>query len=206
MRTTLALVLIAFGALSCGDDGGGVAVDARYQVACPLDTSGPACGSASDPVDVLGFNDEDVENDEGVVRTIRATCSAVDAADGSKNVNFSLGYGNDPLLSVFGLVIGADGGPVLGSSCFVEIRDDGNTFGGSTFGSCGNAVPTEDQPCQFSAFTYDDDGEFGPELVTTLLCRNLRAPAAPMDIVRDVTFPTQRNMPAQIKLINCEGF
>lgn len=201
MRTTLALVLIAFGASSCGDDGGGVAVDARFQVACPIDTSGPACGTAEDPVDVLGFNGEDVEG----AGTIRATCSAVDAADGSKNLNFSIGYGNDPLLSVRGLVIGADGGPVLGSSCFVEIRD-GNTYGGSTYGRCGNVVPTEDQPCQFSAFTFNDDGEFGPELVTTLLCRNIRAPAAPTEIVRDVTFPMSRSMPAQIKLINCENF
>ncbi|MBO6934603.1 MAG: hypothetical protein JJ863_06505 [Deltaproteobacteria bacterium] len=202
MRTTLALVLIAFGAFSCGDDGGGVAVDARYQVACPLDTSGPACGAASDPVDVLGFHDEDVEG----VGTIRATCSAADAADGTKNLSFSLGYGNDPLMTVRGLVISPEGGPVLGSSCTVELRDNGNSYGGTTYGRCGNVAPTEDQPCQFSAFTFNDDGEFGPELVTTLVCRNLRAPAAPNDIVRDVTFPMQRNMPAQLKLINCENF
>lgn len=202
MRTTLALVLIAFGAFSCGGEDVSVAVDARYQVTCPIDTSGPACGTAEDPVDVLGFHGEEVEG-QG---TIRATCSAVDAADGSKNLTFSIGYGNDPLLSVRGLVIGADGGPVLGSSCIVEVRDGGNSYGGSTYGRCGNVVPTEDQPCQFSPFTFNEDGEFGPELVTTLLCRNIRAPAAPTEIVRDVTFPMSRSMPAQIKLINCENF
>jgi len=202
MRTTLALVLVAFGAASCGGDGGGVAVDAQYQVTCPIDTSGPACGSASDPVDVLGFDDEEVEG-KGV---ITATCSAVDSADGSKNLRFSIGYGNDPLMTVRGLVISPDGGPVLGSSCVVEVRQDGNTFGGATYGACGNVAPTDDQPCQFAPFTYDEDGESGPELVTTLLCRNLRAPAAPNDIVRDITFPMSRSMPARIRLVDCEGF
>jgi len=202
MRTTLALVLVAFGAASCGGDGGGVAVDARFQINCPLDRDAPACGMGSDQVDVLGFDGEEVEG----LGNITATCSAVDSADGSKNVRFSIGYGNDPLLTVRGLVISPDGGPVLGSSCIVEARQDGNTYGGTTYGVCGNVAPNEDQPCQFSAFTYNEDGEFGPELVTTLLCRNIRAPAAPNDIVRDITFPMNRTMPAQIKLIDCEGF
>jgi hypothetical protein len=202
MRTTLALVLIAFGAASCGGDGGGVAVDARYQLACPIDPDESGCGSASDPVDVLGFDDEEIEG----LGTITATCTAIDSADGSKNVRFSIGYDNDPLLTVRGLVISPDGGPVLGSSCVVEARQDGNTYGGTTYGVCGNAMPNDDQPCQFSSFEYNEDGEFGAELVTTLLCRNLRAPAAPNDIVRDITFPMSRSMPAQIKLIDCEGF
>ncbi len=202
MRTTLALVLVGFGATSCGSGPGGVAVDARYQLACPIDPDETGCGSAADPVDALGFDGDDVEG----VGTITATCSAVDSADGSKNVRFSIGFGNDPLLTVRGLVIGPTGGPVLGSSCVVEARQDGNTYGGTTYGVCGNAAPSAEQPCQFSSFTYNEDGEFGAELVTTLLCRNLRAPAAPNDIVRDITFPMSRSMPAQIKLIDCEGF
>ena len=206
-RTKLALMLCCGLAISCGDDGGGVAADTLYQVACPLDPNESGCGIADDPVDFTGFDGATL--DDG--RTITARCEASDLG-GSKNVTLSVGFGSNPLLTIRGLLISPDGGAVQGSSCSVEVRSGANTYGGTTYGSCGNVAPNDEQPCQITqdgtapGVAYNPDGDSGPELLFNLECRNLRAPAAPADLVRDVTFPRMRNDPALIKVINCEGF
>ena len=201
MRTTLTLVFIAGLAASCGDEPGALAADARFQLACPIDPAETGCGSALPPVDILGF-DGDVAEDG---RTINVSCNAT-STDAGNIVSFSIGYGASPLLSVSGLVIPSSGsGNVSGNSCRVTATQADNRYGGTTLGTCGSAIPSEAQPCQFGAFTFDPDGESGTELTTTLVCRNLRAETAPDSLVRDITLPDSRSEAAVIKLINCEG-
>ena len=202
MRTTLALLLMTGLSASCGDEGGGIGADALYQLACPQDPAETGCGSALDPVNILAY-DGDAAPEGGTV-TVR--CSSVDAGEGLKAVSFSVGIGNDPLLQVSGAIIPEDGGPVSGRSCRVVASQSSNRYGGGTYGVCGAAQPSEEQPCRLTAFEFDPNGEDGRELTTTLECRNLRAETAPDRLVRDLTLPMNRSAAAQLRLINCEGF
>ena len=154
------------------------------------------CPGAGEEVDVFGFDG----GEEGV----RASCD-ISETGAQRIVSFRLGNGLDPSLAVNGIVTGIEGGPVVGDACSLTVIDDGNTYGGVELGRCGANPPSEAAPCQLGPIMFDRNGEDGPEMRTTILCRELPSPANPTILRRDVTRPRDGLTPASIRLINCDG-
>ncbi|MEM9067186.1 MAG: hypothetical protein AAGE52_01730 [Myxococcota bacterium] len=195
MKRFALLLSMGLLAVSCGDGGGKLFADARWQVRCPPGL--PMCSRNGDVVDLFAF-----DGDEG----INVSCSATESGEDARIINFTVARGSQPQLSVTGLLTGINGGTVRGESCRVTVLDDGNAYGGTTEGRCGANPPSEAQPCQIGAIEFDEEPETGdPRLSTTIECRNLRAPSNPELLQRDVTFPMMATMPATIGILNCDG-
>ncbi len=191
MRLLLSSFLIL--SFSCGGGSSDVFGDAQWQVHCG---GRSMCSRNGLPVDVFEF-----DGNEGT----RADCSIIETDSGDRLVSFTLADG-DQLLSVAGFVTSAEGGTVRGENCAVTVIDDSNTYGQNIeHGRCGANPPSESQPCQLGPVTFNRDGMDGPEMTTTLLCDGIAAPANPDLLQRDIIKPMAPGMPAEIRLIHCEG-
>lgn len=181
-----------------GDDDDGLVglfVDAQWQVRCPRDAAD--CARDGEDVDVF-----DVAGESGVT----ASCS-VDTAGGTRSVGFDIARA-EHRLSIDGIQASTAGGPVMGSGCSVTVVHEGITY----VGRCGSSPPNGEQPCQISGLSFieervgdTDMGRFGPEVVLAVTCEGIPATSDPTrlrDLYRSRSAGT---VPANVRLINCDG-
>ena len=188
--TLVGLGSLALGLGGCSNDGGPLAVEARWVLSCPV---GDICSPSAAHV-VQGE-----EGDPGLV----VTCSAVDVGNGLRAVSLEIVDGvTRGKLALRNIIFDEIGTVQPTSGCQVRVEEGVNVYDNA---ACGPTVPSDAQPCQIGNFVLDPGAPEGPSFSTTVLCRGLTNAAASR---RDLTSPdyVAGGAPVDLHFANCEGF
>ncbi len=197
----LAVASLGLGSAGCKDDGGGgLGVDARWQLRCPT----PAGGCLNQrPAHAVSAREGD---SDAVV-----SCEIIDIGENQRAIFVEAAQASGSL-EVEGLVVNFSGGVLDTAGCQVTIEEDGVIFGPH---HCGPNAPSSEQPCQVTTVALNpngslvlDDGTIsGPTLSTTIYCPTIQDEgAAETRQLVSPDSPPPNLMPAPISVVNCPGF
>jgi hypothetical protein len=183
--------------LSCAGDDGTVAVDAQWNLTCPVGSE-VGCGSLAEDTCLGDVGQRAIVGARGdsacTGDPIIASCQAIDRPNGLRAVflEAKVGDGFEFLLS--GAAVDPADGSIQGSACNVTVVEDGLPY---DVGACGGDPPSMDQPCQLSNIATD-----GGEVAFDLQCRSLLSSTSGLGF--DVG--AVGGGPTTIRFSNCTGF
>ena len=198
----LTSLIFVISALGCGGDEPKAFIETIYQLRCPSDLAG--CSRDGQQVDIFGYDSEPNDDLGSPAGDVSLTCSYVTSGT-SRTLAFDVRVGSGasaPRLRITGALVNEAAGGSVGGGCQVMLIDDSNTYAAA----CSGSAPSAEVPCQLGPVSLMD-GEFGPEISTTLLCTNITAATNPLQLRRNLEHGAGSPLrtPAALRLINCDG-
>lgn len=179
-------------ALACNGGNATVAVDAEWNLTCPVG-SPVGCGSIGEtclgPVGqraIVGSRGDTSCTGAPIV----VTCEAVDRSDGSTFVSLKASVGDGYAFELDAIL----GNGTVEDVCNVTIIEDEAMY---DFGACGTDPPSMEQPCQLTDVSTDND-----EVVFGLQCESLVSTTSGLGF--DVG--AVGGGPTMIRFAHCRGF
>jgi hypothetical protein len=167
-------------------------VDVNWKLRCPPSPMPMDCmAGCTEGVDrsINGYS-----SDSGV----RLSCSVTETAT-DRFINFTIQNATGQSLAFENVQVPRGGGSALSGN--VRLNDT-NEF----VGAAGGNAPSNGQPCQISAVTFDRDPETGDSHMSgQVLCQTMRAPAA-NQLCRGLSAAgASATLPAQFSIFACRG-
>ncbi len=164
----LPILIVGLFVVSCATGEGPVAVDASWNLTCPVDSAvecgarASTCLGNSGQRTVVGANG-DISCDEQI--PIIVDCGAIDRPNGERTIFLETAVGSGFAFELRGATVDDGNGGVQAEGCTVTIVEDGLPY---DVGDCGPEPPSMAQPCQITN-VISENGEVGFDLE----CRSL---------------------------------